>query len=343
MNSQWRAFLESQSASIGEQEEVRFDDGGKLPGCALFDLSHLRLVQVSGEDARDFLQGQFSNDTRNLDDERSQMSSYCSPKGRMLACFRIFMRDGDFFLQMPADSHATVMKRLPMFVLMSRVSVQDASDSLVRIGLAGDCADSLLGGQFGRLPANAGETAQQGDLTLIRHPGETPRYEIVGPADAMTGLWSKLAAEATSASQELWSLLDIRAGIPAVFAETGEAFVPQMTNLQLIDGVSFTKGCYTGQEVVARMKYLGKLKRRMYLARVDSETGPKPGDDIFSDGSESGQGAGKVVAASPSPDGGHELLAVTEISAFERDDVHLGDADGPKLTFQPLPYPFEEE
>jgi len=128
-----------------------------------------------------------------------------------------------------------------------------------------------------------------------------------------------------------------------IYTETIEAFIPQMANLQLIDGVSFTKGCYTGQEVVARMKYLGKLKRRMYLAHVDTEQRPLPGDELFSGGSESGQGPGRIVDARPSPEGGFDLLAVMEITRFDENDLHLLDANGPKLRFQDLPYSFEHE
>jgi folate-binding Fe-S cluster repair protein YgfZ len=116
-----------------------------------------------------------------------------------------------------------------------------------------------------------------------------------------------------------------------------------MTNMQLIDGVSFIKGCYTGQEVVARMRYLGKLKRRMYLASADTKSCPKPGDELFSDASSSGQWTGKVVDAQPSPNGGCELLSVLEITAFEQDNVHLESPSGPKLQFESLPYAFEQE
>ena len=127
-----------------------------------------------------------------------------------------------------------------------------------------------------------------------------------------------------------------------MYPETAEAFVPQMTNMQLVNGVSFTKGCYTGQEVVARMRYLGKLKRRMYLAHIDADSPPKSGDALFSASSESGQGTGKIVAAQASPEGGYDLLAVVEISAVERGDVRWGET-GPRLAFRELPYEFVME
>ena len=158
----------------------------------------------------------------------------------------------------------------------------------------------------------------------------------------MPSVWEKLSGNATPASREHWELLDIRAGIPTIHSDTTEAFVPQMINMQLIDGVSFTKGCYTGQEVVARMKYLGKLKRQMFLAHVDMETVPAPGTTLDAESSESGQGAGKVVNAQRSPDGGVDLLAVVELSSHDSDAVHLGDTSGPKLSFKELPYSLQE-
>jgi tRNA-modifying protein YgfZ len=116
-----------------------------------------------------------------------------------------------------------------------------------------------------------------------------------------------------------------------------------MANLQLLGGVSFTKGCYTGQEVVARMQYLGKLKRRMYRARIDAQACPARGTEIFSPSSESGQGAGRVVDAAPSPDGGFEVLAVLQISSADTGDLHLGEAGGPRLELLDLPYAFPAE
>jgi folate-binding protein YgfZ len=173
-------------------------------------------------------------------------------------------------------------------------------------------------------------------------PGNPLRFEILGPVTSVSDLWKRLAdGGAVPANTDRWNLLDIRAGIPTVYAATVEAFVPQMTNMQLVEGVSFTKGCYTGQEVVARMQYLGKLKRRMYRAEVATDRCPHPGDELFSGASESGQGTGKVVAAAPIGDGRCELLAVVEISAVEQGNVRLGEA-GPELEFRELPYAFPE-
>jgi len=338
MNADWQQFIESLNATIGADDGVTFTDAPALPECALADLSYLGLIRISGEDVRNFLQGQVTNDVRQVSPDRSQQNSMCSPKGRMLANFLAFERAGDLYLQLPLARLEPILKRLQMFVLRSKVTLSDASDDLVRIGIAGECAEPLLP----EVPSPApGSVLDVPPLTLIRLAGDRPRFEIIGPHTNAQAFWEQCARLAQPANPDFWPLMEIRAGIPTVYDDTVEAFVPQMANMQLIDGVNFSKGCYTGQEVVARMQYLGKLKRRMYLAHVDSATPPKAGDDLFSPSSESGQGAGRVVDARPSPGGGYELLAVAEIATAEESTLSLHDEHGPRLTINALPYPTE--
>jgi hypothetical protein len=313
-----------------------------FPACALLDLSHYGLIRVSGEDMRTYLQGQVTNDVNRVTATTAQPNSYCSPKGRMLGSFWLFERDGDLFAQLPGEQLANTLKRLSMFVLRSKVTLSDASDALARAGIAGDCAPDLLAGLVGTVPEETWGTVTQGEITVLRLPGDRPRFELIGPEQPMLELWSGLADSAAPTGPEFWHLMDIRAGLPNVYQATSEAFVPQMANLQLIGGVSFTKGCYTGQEVVARMQYLGKLKRRMYRARIPAEANPAPGTELFSPHSESGQGAGRVVDAAPSPDGGFEALVVLQIDVAEAGEVTVGSAEGPRLELLSLPYAFAE-
>jgi folate-binding protein YgfZ len=342
MNSEWKAFLLSNSAEIEDTGGVRFPDAPITADCALCDLSHLGLIAVSGTDAQEFLQGQLTNDLRELSDTHSQLSSHCSPKGRMLASFRVFRVDGIFFLQLPRTKLDASFKRLQMFVLRSEVKLTDASDDFATVGISGDCATGLLGHLFQGLPERDHDMIRQGNLVLIRVPGAIPRFQIVGPAAAMEPVWTALSIEATPVNRNHWTLLDIRAGVPNVYPETSDAFVPQMVNMQLIDGVSFTKGCYTGQEVVARMQYLGKLKRRMYLGEVTADSPPTPGDELHSPESSSEQAAGRIVDVCALGDGRYELLAVVEIAAAERGDVCLGKS-GPPLKLDEPPYGFPAE
>lgn len=330
MNSAWSDFVNSRPTAAPST----------TPDCALNDLSHFGLIRVEGEDSEKFLQGQLTNDMRQVTPEHSNLAGWCSAKGRMLALFRCFRHGDAFYLQTPAGNLAPTLKRLGMYVLMSKVTLTDVSDELMRIGLTGECAESLLQGRFETLPGQANGVVHAADLSLIRLPGPTPRFELLGPVQTLTDFWQEAEARAMRADDDFWALQDIRAGVPNIYPATSEAFVPQMTNMQLVDGVSFTKGCYTGQEVVARMQYLGKLKRRMYLAHVTSDTPPRPGDDLFSPGSTSGQGAGKVVDARQA-DGGYDLLAVIESAIAEADEVCFGE-DGPRLQLRELPYAFTE-
>lgn len=307
-----------------------------FPDCALLPLSHLGLIRVSGSEMRGFLQGQLTNDINAVTPSQAQLSSYCSPKGRMLGTFWVFQRGDALYLQLPAERLGPILKRLQMFVLRADVKLEDASEGLARIGVAGDCAAGLL--PFAPDDVRACETRD--GITLLRLPGDRPRFEVIGEPAALAPVWSGLAAQARQTGPDFWSLLDIRAGIANVYDDTADAFVPQMANLQLVGGVSFSKGCYTGQEVVARMQYLGTLKRRMYLAHIDAGERPAPGTEVFP-AAGAAQAVGRLVDAAPAPGGGFDALAVVQIANAEADALHLADAAGPRLTLRPLPYPYD--
>ena len=357
MNQDWRAFLESRSAHISEPSDTTLDDAGSARfaedpahartdlGCALVDLSHLGLIAIGGPEATNFLQAQVSNDIRELSDTHSQLNSHCTAKGRMLANFRLLRIEQSLFLVLPRTQMEPLLKRLRMFLLRVKATIDDASDALVCFGVIGDCADAALRELFGALPADDNDITRAGVATLIRVPGLVPRYLFIGPAEQAQALWQSAASQAVEANADLWALHDIRAGIPTVLPETSEAFVPQMVNMHLIDGVSFTKGCYTGQEVVARMQYLGKLKRRMYSAEVETGKAPRPGDLLSVPGSKSEQAAGRIVDARAIAPGRYALLLVVEISAAEGGEVRLAAADGngPLLSINAPPYGFPPE
>ncbi|MEA3303134.1 MAG: folate-binding protein, partial [Pseudomonadota bacterium] len=268
-----------------------------MNNCQLFDLTDLGLIRASGDDCELFLQGQLTNDITEVTPERSQLSGYCTPKGRLLATMRVISHDGDFLLLMPKERLAPVLQRLGMFILMSKVTLSDASDELQTIGLYGDCTISLPAGD---MPAQADDCVAAADgVTIVRIAAEAQRFLLIGSAGAIAQRWQLLTKTTIPATKELWQLQDIRAGLPTVFEATVEAFVPQMLNMHLVNGVSFTKGCYTGQEIVARMHYLGKLKRRMYHIAVEGEC-PASGADLYSPQSQSGQGSGKIVMSAAS-------------------------------------------
>ncbi len=340
MNNLWKTFLESRSAQTDDAGNLYFPNAPVEADCALMALSSLGLIAVSGPEAEPFLQGQLTNDVTRLSAAVSGIGSHCSPKGRMLTSFRAFKWDDIIYLQLPRTQVEAASQRLRMYLLRTKATLEDASDRLATIAVAGECAPSLLESHLGAVPTQENETTRSNDLLAIRIPGSPPRFRILGVPSVLEELWVNLAATATLVNADYWSLLDIRAGIPTVYPQTRDAFVPQMANLHLIDGVSFKKGCYTGQEVVARMQYLGKLKRRMYLAQARAENPPAPGDTLHSTGSRSEQATGRVVDARINAKGDYELLVVVEIEVAEHGEARLGGPDGPLLAFSDPPYGF---
>lgn len=343
MNAEWKNFLEGNGAEFDGTEcvvsfgNLRHELSAALNGNVFADLSHQGLLAVRGKDALEFLQGQFTNDLRHLGDGDSQLNGYCSAKGRLLASFRVIPEEDGFLLRMPRAMVEPLMKKLRMFVLRAAVTLEDVGECQIRLGISGPSAEGELAALVPALPQAVDGVARGGGYTVIRIPGAHPRFEIHGGPEAMRRLWDTLNVRCAPVGEAAWGLLDLLAGIPAIYPETSDAFVPQMVNLQLLGGVSFKKGCYPGQEVVARMQYLGTLKRRMYLARVPNDVLPRAGDELFSP-DDRAQSAGRVVDARPHPDGGFMLLAVIQIASREGGDIRYGAADGPQLEFADLPY-----
>lgn len=343
MHPGWRAFLDSLHANI-ENGQVR--DYGQpeaerqaaSDGTILVDLSHLALVRGAGPDAETFLQGQLTNDIRQVSASRAQPSAYCNPKGRMFAIFLIAKIEDSYLLQLPAVLAESTLKRLRMFVMRARVKLESAGPGLLATGLSGPNAASLLQEISGTVPGEPYDVASTNGLTTVRLPGPQPRFEIVAGIARQITLWQALLARgARPAGAGAWNWLDIQAGLPAVLPGTVEEFVPQMSNLDAIGGVSFTKGCYPGQEIVARMHYLGRLKQRMFRMHADITSPPVPGTPVYAPNFPD-QAAGSIVAAEPSPRSGCDLLAVVQLSSIEGGEVRLGSATGAVLRLESQPY-----
>jgi len=340
MNPDWQIFLQQQHAQIQNNVALHFGDIqnellATQNSTVLCDLSQLGTLRVSGDEAQSFLQNLLSSDVREVSEKHAQLSSLNSPKGRMLASFMIWRAGADYFLQLPHSLSAAILKRLSMFVLRSKVKVEDVSTQQISLGLSGAGAAVLLQQHFGSAPQNA--------LAVDAHDGssviciDAQRFQINTTLQHAPELWQKFGVTARPVGSACWDWLNIRAGIPVITPATQEQFVPQMANLELIGGVSFKKGCYPGQEIVARMQYLGKLKRRMYLAHIEGDAVPQAGDELYSADME-GQASGMVVNAVAAPGGGCDLLAVVQISSREGHSVHWQSLQGASLEFLPLPY-----
>ncbi|MGD8886756.1 MAG: folate-binding protein [Gammaproteobacteria bacterium] len=344
INNDWLAFLKQQNAQLDDDQRVEhFGDPdaerrAATAGDVLCELTPLGFIKVSGEEAQSFLQNQLSNDISQVTTEHSQLNAYCNPKGRALALFRVIQFNDAYYLQLPVEVIEPVLKRLQMFVLRSKVTLEDATDQLLACGLAGPGAEQMLTGIVPTVPNHVDQSSAGDNIGITRIRGQQPRFLIYGDYQQLTSLWNQLKQQATVCSHHVWSYLDIHAGVPQIYAANVEAFVPQMMNLHSIDGVSFQKGCYPGQEVVARMYFLGKLKRRMYLAHVDSDRRPQPGNSLFNKDSKADQAIGRIVTAQPAENGGYDLLAVLQISNAQNGTVHLNSPEGEAVNFLDLPY-----
>ncbi len=342
MNIEWRTFLLAAGGIADDAGITHFGDPAAELAAAeknnvRVDLSHLTLLRARGADAETFLQGQLSNDVRQLTAEHGQLSSYCTPKGRMLAVLHL-MRDGDdILIQLPASLAVTVLPRLKMFILRSKVTLEEVGDK-VAIGLSGPLATELVSTHFGASPSAAHDCIQRDGMLAMALPGIHPRYQIVATPSMLRGLWQKLEPDTRAGGYPVWRWLDIEAGVPSVWPPSSEAFVPQTTNLELLGGVNFKKGCYPGQEIVARMQYLGKLKQRMVHGHVDGDRAPQAGDPVYTP-AYGDQPAGAVVDASPSPRGGFDLLVVAPIDSATNNDARLHAPSGTPLKLAPPPYP----
>jgi hypothetical protein len=340
MNQDWQNFLSRQGAQITEGVVEHF---GNLQaellaardGTVLCDLSQFGNIKVSGEEAQKFLQNLLSNDINAVNAKTAQLSSFNSPKGRMLATFIIWQQGGDYILQLPRSLSAAMHKKLSMYVLRAKVKVSDASEETVCLGLSGKDAARLIQQQFKLTLEQDWATAQYDNACVMRIAAG--RFQISTTPQQAMELWSKFSPPAQSAGSTCWDWLNIRAGLPIVTPPTQEQFVLQMANLDALGGVSFKKGCYPGQEIVARTHYLGKQKRRMFLAHVESASAPAAGNELFSE-EMPGQACGMVINTCAAPSGGYDLLAVMQISSYEAQHVHLQSIQGAQLQFLPLPY-----
>ena len=342
MNPAWHTHLRSHHAIIENNHVIHFGNmaaelSATRTDTIMTDLSHFGLIRFSGEDAQPFLQGQLSCDVREISLQKAQYGSYCTPKGRMLASFLLWQHHDDCFMQLPASLLASVQKRLSLFVLRSKVQITDASDTWIQMGIAGQHVAALFEEITGLKlssdqPMHIIHTEKVGILCFSQH-----RMQLITSTENAPALWERLSQYAKPVGIGCWDWLNIRSGIPIILPETQEAFLPQMVNLDAIGGIGFKKGCYPGQEIVARTQYLGKLKRRMFLAHIATTQMIQPGDALYSMDMED-QSSGNIVNAAPSPCGGFDVLAVIQQSSAESHEIHWRSLNGPALDIQSLPY-----
>ena len=274
------------------------------------------VIRAAGADARSFLHGQLTQDVIGLAEGEARLAGYCSVKGRLIASFVCWCdAKGDILLACSADVLATALKRLSMFVLRAKCKLSDASAELPLFGVAGASVPDMT----------PWRSVAHGDGTLIRLPdgAGVPRALMVGASP-----------DASPLSLDDWRWLEVQSAVPRIVSATVEQFVPQMVNLEVVGGVDFRKGCFPGQEVVARSQYRGTLKRRAFI--VDSDAALAPGQEVF-DAAAPDQPAGMVVLAGTRGGDAHAALVELKIASAQA-ELHAGSAAGPRLRVGALPY-----
>lgn len=293
-------------------------------------LPHLGVIRAEGEDAAKFLHGQLTQDFSLLGLSEARLAAFCSAKGRMQASFIAFKRSHDeIWLVCSRDLLASTLKRLSMFVLRSKVKLSDASESVALCGVAGAALQVVAAGT----PA-AWTQQRLGDVSLVSlYPADGQARALwLAPAGTPLPLGPALRVE-----DWLWS--EVRSGVATVTQPIFEAFVPQMLNYESVGGVNFKKGCYPGQEVVARSQFRGTLKRRAYLAHCPVEL--KAGQEIF-DAADGSQPCGIVAQAAAAPQGGWDAVVSLQ-TASAQSQLQVGQSGGPGLGLLPLPYALLED
>jgi len=294
-------------------------------------LTHLGVIKVEGEDAAKFIHGQLTQDFSLLNLDSARLAAFCSPKGRMQASFIGFKRPGgEILLVCSKDILAPTLKRLSMFVLRAKARLTDASGEFVLYGLAGGATKTIA--------CHAASTWAKDDFgacSLVNlYPADgVPRQLWVAPATTP-------APEGASLALERWLWSEVRSGVATLSAPVVEAFVPQMLNYESVGGVNFKKGCYPGQEVVARSQFRGTLKRRAFVAHADAPMAA--GVEVFA-ATDADQPVATVVQAAPAPGGGFDAIISAQLSAIDSGSLHVGASDGPALQLQALPYALLED
>jgi folate-binding protein YgfZ len=289
------------------------------------------LLEVEGRDARAFLHSHLTSDVQGLPAAQAQYAAYCTAKGRMLATLLLGSTTQGLWLQLARDLAEPIATRLRKYVLRSAVRVQDRLDQFALIGLGGPQAPSLVAGLIDAPPTEPLALAVGESLTVCAL--ESGCFQLMVPADQAAALWDRLVACGAQPSGDPgWRWRRIQAGVPWVTGPTQELFVPQMADLDRIGAISFSKGCYPGQEIVARAHYRGEVKRRLFRGHTGGSA--SPGQPLFPAG-EPAQPVGHVANAAPAPGGGMDLLAVVHIEAAGRGALRLGAADGPEVVLSP--------
>jgi folate-binding protein YgfZ len=329
MNHSWKKFLLDAHASFENDNQIVFPSNGIEGHKRIYPISNLAVLTVAGKDAAKFLQGQVTCNVDDITETLSGFGAFCTPKGRVITTFLLSKSKDVYFLIMPDQLLATVKKRLQMYILRSDVTLTDGSEDLCLIGLWD--SDKQTGTSAASEPLFTAST-QEDALVCISLPQN--RYLIIAEPLNAIALWSNLVSSGQHFipdNSAQWRHLDIISGIPWLTIETSEEFIPQMLNIDKLGGISFNKGCYTGQEIVARTHYLGKSKREMFLAECVTANSPEPNTPLFDDNVGEEEIVGRVLQAQNQQDI-CKMLIVLQIAETKTYNLKLKSDNRNKIT-----------
>jgi len=350
----WSEFLTSQN--------VQFDENGKIcsfghaelerfmikNGPVVTSLTHQTLIKVTGSEALSFLQAQLTSDVNSVTDTLGQLSAYCDPQGQVLAIFLIFKYKGDYYLNFDSSLREAILKRLTMFILRSDVQLTEVSSDLIQVGFAGEFGDLDVQRRLSTKVKNVFESGMvelegMEDILVIKVPGPYHKYALFGPAEQMVQAWKKIRDNSDVTNSYDWNLLNIAAGVPEVTETTSGQFIAQFFNLDKFDAINFQKGCFPGQEIIARVHYRGKVTKRMLRIHLNETLSLTAGDTLTLKDQQGKPHKLTIINANPDVFNGTLCLAIGTLKSLESIEGDLFTESGEAAVIEPLPYSITEE
>lgn len=351
----WTTFLTEQGAQFTEEHRIATFGHPEVErflvkhGPLVTNLSHSALLKVSGSEATAYLQGQLTSDIALITETNAQLSAYCEPKGNVLAVFLIFKMNGDFYLNFDASLKESIQKRLTMFVMRSDVKITDVGSELTHIGFAGEFGDLNI---QRRLSTKVKEVYESGfieeegmeQVFVVKVPGPYHKFNLFGPTEQIKLAWTKLRDNSDVTNTQDWNLLNIAAGVPEITAANTGKFIGQFLNLDKLDAINFKKGCFPGQEIIARVHYRGKVTKRMLRIRIEELLELASGDDLILLDSKGKKHTLSVINANPDIYGTQTLcLAIGTLRSLDAVEGDLMTESGKLAVLEPLPYSITDE
>jgi len=354
MNADWKTFLTDAGAQLNDQDEITTFGQPDIErfmiknGPVITSLSHQAIIKVSGKDTFDFLQGQLSNDLSEVTNHQAQLTSYCEPQGKVLAIIMIFKQADDFYLNFDVSLTETILKRLSMFKMRSNVTLENLSDEWIQIGYAGEFADldvqRLLSTKIKNIyEVQPLQSEDLSDILAVKIPGPYHCYQFFGTIEQSKLLWKQLKNNGEYTNNQDWKLIQIVSGQPQVNQATSNEFIAQFLNLDKLNAINFKKGCFPGQETIAKMHYRGKVTKRMLRIRFEKVVALQPGEP-FKLTDEAGRNY-KFTTILSAEDimKGSICLAVTTLKPLEAAQGQLKTESGVEAHLEPLPYPITDQ